>query len=87
MVEELLELLPLLVEDAVLEELEEADVLEEVEVLEEVGVLEAGATGWKLAFVVPKPIFDAKRPPTDIGTVVLSPVRTSCPLPLSDAVT
>lgn len=81
MVEELLELLPLLVEDAVLEELEEADVLEEV------GVLEAGATGWKLAFLVPKPIFDAKRPPTDIGTVVLSPVRTSCPLPLSDAVT
>lgn len=69
------ELLALLVEDAAaLEELEDVDVPEEPAVLEAGAV---GAVGWKLEFVVPKPMFDAKRPPTVIESVTLSPVRTS----------
>jgi hypothetical protein len=90
-VDDPVELLALLVEDAAaLEELEDADVVEEPAVPEELAVLEAGAVGavgWKLEFVVPKPMFDAKRPPTVIESVTLSPVRTSWPLPLSVAFT
>ena len=52
----------LLVSGRVVEELEGEDDAEE---LEELGELEAGAVGWKLAFLAPKPTFDAKRPPTE----------------------
>ena len=53
----------------------------------ELAVVEVGATGWKLLFLVPKPIFDAKRPPTVIEAVTLLPVRFNLPLLSSVAVT
>ncbi len=80
-------LVPLVDAAAVVEELEGGDEAEELEALEELGELEVGAVGWKLAFLAPKPTFDAKRPPTETESVSLLPVRTSWPPALSDAVT
>lgn len=72
-----------LVEDAVvLDELAEVDAVEELPVL-----AAAGAVGWKLEFLAPKPTFDAKSPPTEIESVRFLPVRTSWLLEFNDAVT
>lgn len=73
------ELLAPLLDAAAIEEPEEADELEEP--------AEVGALGWKVLFLAPKPTFDAKTPPTEIGTVLFLAVRTRWPLVLSDAVT
>jgi len=61
------------------EPLEEPD---EPEGLEE---LEDGAVGWNALLPVPKPIFEAKVPPTVIGSLVFFPAMTRSPLPLSQA--
>lgn len=66
----------------------DAPVLEEGEVLElPLLEVEAGAVGWKVSFLGPKPTFDAKSPPTEIWTLSLLPVRTRWPLALSEAFT
>lgn len=49
--------------------------------------LEDGAVGWKVLLPTPKPIFEAKKPPTVTVSVVFCPVMTRSPLLLSQAET
>jgi len=82
-VDDPLELLVPLDEEAA----DELELLEELEALEELGMLDEGAGGWKVVFPVPKPMSDAKMPPTETVSVLLLPAITRSPLLLSDAVT
>lgn len=55
--------------------------LEELEEPEELEELDAGAIGWKESLLAPKPIFDAKVPPTETDTFLFVPATTIFPLP------
>ena len=71
--------------------LPEPDVSDELEELAEPELAVAelvevvGGVAAKLSLPAPKPIFDAKSPPTDMGEVSFWPLITICPLPLSQA--